>query len=294
MFTRRHPYLFFILMMGAMATAGMFFLSMMVVSLSGEAIDYSGDKIGVVEIIGAISDSKAIINQIKTFRERESVKAIVVRVDSPGGGVGPSQEIYREIRKTTEEKKVIISMGGLAASGGYYVAAAGDGIVANPGTITGSIGVIMGYTNFEELMSKIGLIPVVIKSGEYKDIGSPLRKMTEEEKELLQDVTQTIHLQFTSDIAEGRKMEIEQVQAIADGRIFTGEDAQKMGLVDRLGNLQDAVQWAGELAGMTGEIETIYPEKKKDSLVQYLTESILEIWAETKTGRGLAPEAILR
>lgn len=293
MFTRRHPYLFSLLVLAGLSTLSMFFVAVIALSVAGEGADYSGEKVGVIEIIGAISDSKLTIDQLKTFREKEAVKAIVVRVDSPGGGVGPSQEIYREIRKTAAEKKVIVSMGSVAASGGYYVAAAADGIVANPGTITGSIGVIMGYTNFEGLLEKIGLTPVVIKSGEYKDIGSPVRQMTAPEKQLLEGMTQKIHRQFVTDIAEGRHMAIDKIEAIADGRIFTGEDAKGFGLVDRLGNLQDAVQWAGELGGIEGEVETVYPVKEREPFLEYLMSSALRLWTENAMHGVAAPQARL-
>lgn len=297
MFLRKHPYLFFMLVLAGLGAVGTAFISMMVMTVMAAAGAESGfddgDKVGVIEIVGAIVDSQTTIDQIKAFREDESIKAIVVRIDSPGGAVGPSQEIYREIRKTTAEKKVIASMGSVAASGGYYVAAAGDGIVANPGTITGSIGVIMGYTNFEALMQKIGLTPVVIKSGEYKDLGSPARPMTAKEKALLEGVTATIHQQFVGAIADGRHMAHDQVAAIADGRIFTGEDAQKLGLVDRLGNFQDAVQWAGELGGIEGEVETVFPEEERLSLMEYLMESALRLWSDHGLRARLAPEARL-
>ncbi len=293
MFLRRHPYLFFLLILAGLGTVAMVSLAMVVVTVGGDSTD-GGDKVGVIEITGAIVDSQAIIEELKAFREDEEVKAIVVRIDSPGGGVGPSQEIYREIRKTVAEKKVIVSMGSVAASGGYYVAAASDGIVANPGTITGSIGVIMGYTNFEALMQKIGLTPVVIKSGEYKDLGSPARPMTAKEKSLLEEVTRTIHRQFVEDIAAGRAMATDKVQAIADGRIFTGEEARKLGLVDRLGNFEDAVQWAGELGGIEGEVETIYPEKERPSFIEYLLESALHLWDQGGLRNRLAPAAIMR
>ena len=294
MFLRRHPYLFFVLILAGLGTVGMVSLSLAVMSVAGAETEGDGDKVGVIEIVGAIADSQTIIDDLKAFRENESVKAIVVRIDSPGGGVGPSQEIYREIRKTVAEKKVIVSMGSVAASGGYYVAAAGDGIVANPGTITGSIGVIMGYTNFETLMQKIGLTPVVIKSGEYKDLGSPARPMTAKEKSLLEGVTRTIHRQFVGDIAAGRSMALDKVEAIADGCIFTGEDAQKLGLVDRLGNFQDALQWAGELGGIEGEVETLYPEKERSSFLDYIMESALRLWDKGGLRSRLVPEARLR
>jgi len=228
-----------------------------------------------VEIEGAIADARDTIENIRLFREDEDIKAIVVRIDSPGGAVGPSQEIYREIRKTVGTKKVVASMGAIAASGGYYVACAADGIVANPGTITGSIGVIMGYTNFRQLLDKIGMVPVVIKSGPYKDTGSPTREMRDDERELLQAITSGIHQQFVDAIAEGRKMDRAQVAAAADGRIFTGEDAKARGLVDRLGNFEDALQWAGELGGIEGDVVAVYARDKKLTLLRYLMSTSL-------------------
>lgn len=278
MFSRRHPYLFFLIIMGALSVASLCLITIMATALSDSQNRLTGEKIGVIEIIGPIVDSKKIIHNISEFRDSQAVKAILVRVDSPGGGVGPSQEIYREIRKTTADKKVIVSMGGVAASGGYYVAAGADGIVANPGTITGSIGVIMGYTNFEALMEKIGLSAVVIKSGEYKDTGSPTRQMTAEERALLEQVAGQIHGQFVADIATGRKLDIEQVEALANGQIFTGQKAHDLGLVDRLGNFEDALAWAGELGGIKGKVQTVYPERENSSFIDYVLESSLRLW----------------
>ncbi len=228
------------------------------------------ERVGVIEVVGVISEAKEILSQIKRFREDSDIKAIVVRIDSPGGAVGPSQEIFREIRKTIKDKTVIASMGAVAASGGYYIAAGTDGIVASAGTITGSIGVIMGYTNFEEILRKVGLVPVVVKSGAYKDIGSPVRDMTAEERQLLQKVVDNIHHQFVSDVAEGRKMELNRLMSMADGRIFTGQEAFQLGFVDRIGNFEDAVEWAGRRGGITGKIAVVYAPEKKFSLIKYL------------------------
>ena len=161
-------------------------------------------------------------------------------------------------------------MGAVAASGGYYIACAADGIVANPGTITGSIGVIMGYTNFRELLDKIGMVPVVIKSGPFKDTGSPTREMRDEEREILQSITNSIHDQFVGAIVESRKMDRARVETASDGRIFTGEDAKARGLVDRLGNFEDALEWAGELGGIEGAVVPVYARDKKLSLLRYL------------------------
>lgn len=277
--------------MAIVGLAGAVVLAIIVGLVSGRKLESDGEKVGVVEIAGAIVDSQGIVEEIKTFRQNDAIKAIVVRIDSPGGGVGPSQEIYREIVKTLAYKKVVASMGGVAASGGYYVASATSGIVANPGTITGSIGVIMHYTNFEEILRKIGLTSMVIKSGAYKDIGSPVRPMAPAEKSFLEALTRKIHQQFISDIAQGRKADIARIGALADGRIFTGEEAKQLGLVDRLGNFEDAVQWAAELGGIEGEPKLVYPERKNLTMLRYLIESALTLWSESRSARGLVPQA---
>jgi len=273
MFSRRHPYLFFMIAMTATLCSFIILLSL-IFKVSGARTKFiSGEKVGVVEITGVILDSKEIIENIKAFREDKDVKAIVLRIESPGGGVGPSQEIFHEIRKTIKKKKVVASMGAVAASGGYYIAAGTNGIVANPGTITGSIGVIMGYTNFQEIFRKIGLTPVVIKSGEFKDIGSPVREMTEKEKKILQNFVERIHRQFVNDASKGRGMDFEKMMALADGRIFSGEEAKELGLIDRFGNLEDAVEWAGRLAGIKGKVSTVYPEEKGFPMLKELMTS---------------------
>jgi len=276
MFSRRHPYLFFILIFTGIVCAVILGTSVLI-AVYGRGSDFDfREKVGVIEISGVISDSRETVDALKEFRENETIKAIVVRIDSPGGGVGPSQEIFREIQKTVPKKKVVASMGGVAASGGYYIAAGTDAIFANPGTITGSIGVIMGFTNFQTLLDKIGLVPVVIKSGEYKDTGSPVRKMTDTERKMLQALAESIHQQFIQDVALGRKREGSQIQALADGRIFTGEEAQSLGLVDQLGNLEDAIEWAARQSGIQGKVSTVYAREKRFSLIRYLLESSLD------------------
>lgn len=273
MFSRRHPYLFFILTFSSVVATAMIVMTFLFVLGIRDAEFEFGEKVGIIELKGIITDSKQVIHNLKRFREDNSIKAIVIRIDSPGGAVGPSQEIFREIRKTSKSKKVVASMGSIAASGGYYVAAGTDGIVANPGTITGSIGVIMGFTNYQQLLSKIGLVPIVIKSGEYKDMGSPVRKMKPEEKKILKDFARKIHRQFIRDIVEGRKMDRVKVESLADGRIFTGEESKELGLVDRIGNFEDAVEWAGRLGGIKGKISTVYAREKKFSLLRYIMDS---------------------
>lgn len=281
MFSRRHPYLFFILIFSSiMVTAfiGLSLVFMLAVKAASfdDLLKSGGEKVGIVELTGNITSSRDIIHSLKRFRENSSIKAIVIRIDSPGGAVGPAQEIFREIRKTVKTKKVIASLGAVAASGGYYVAAGADGIVANPGTITGSIGVIMGFVNFQELLRKIGMVPVVVKSGRYKDIGSPVREMTKDERSILQNLSNQIHRQFIVDIANGRGMDLSKVEGIADGRIFTGEEAKKLGLIDRLGNLEDAIEWAGRMGGIKGKISAVYAPKKKFSILKFIAESSIK------------------
>lgn len=279
MFARRHPYLFAFLIFSGMVSTTLVALSLVLTLAGGGALSglgpLSGTKVGVVEVGGVITDSGEVIQQLKRFREDDAIRAIVLRVDSPGGVVGPAQEIYREVEKTSAVKKVVASMGAVAASGGYYVAAAADGIMASPGTITGSIGVIMEYTNFEALLKKIGLAPVVVKSGALKDLGSPVREMTADERAVLQAFVAELHGQFVEAIAQGRGLEPEAVARLADGRIYTGAAAQRLGLVDRLGNLEDALDWAGELAGAEGPVTAVFGRPRKLSVWRSLTESLV-------------------
>jgi protease-4 len=242
-----------------------------------------GDKIAIIEIRGVITQSSGIIEELNQYQEDEGVKAIILRIDSPGGGVGPAQEIHREILKVKSKKKVVTSMGSVAASGGYYIACASDLIIANPGTITGSIGVIMEFANIEELFKKIGIKGVVLKSGEHKDIGSPFREMTPEEKKIIQGVIDNVHQQFVQAVAKGRKMEQEKVMQIADGRILTGEQAKQIGLVDQIGNLQDTIDIVAKMAGIEGKPNILYPKRKFslwELLVRETTSAILDILNE--------------
>jgi protease-4 len=239
-----------------------------------------GDKVALLEVRGMIIDVQPVIEQLGKFTKDDSVKAIVFRIESPGGGVSPSQELYREIQRTAEKKPVVASMGSVAASGGYYIASGVQKIYANPGTITGSIGVIAQFTNLEDLFKKIGFRMEVVKSGAFKDVGNPGRAMTTEEREYLQKLLDNVHQQFVRDVARGRRMPEEKIREIADGRIFTGEQAKEMGLVDELGGLNDAVDAAGKMAGITGEPKLVYPEKKKISLLDYLLDRSAETVAE--------------
>jgi protease-4 len=221
-----------------------------------------GDKVALLRVSGVIIDSTAIIEELKEYSDNPSVKAVVVRVDSPGGAVGPSQEIYEEIIKLKKKKKVVVSMGSVAASGGYYIAAPADSIVANAGTLTGSIGVIMEIPNVSGLMEKIGVKTNVVKSGKHKDIASVFKTMSPEEKNILQNVLDDVHDQFIQAVADSRGMDVQEVRKLADGRIFTGRMAKELGLVDELGNLQDAIMLAGKLTGIKGEPEVVTREDK--------------------------------
>ncbi len=240
----------------ALSTAASLFLS--------EAPVVSSDKVALVKIEGVILDSKDVVEQLKKYSKNSSVKAIILRIDSPGGAVVPSQEIYEEVKKirADNKQKIITSMGSVAASGGYYIASASDRIMANPGTLTGSIGVIMEFASAEQLMSKIGLKSEVIKSGERKDVGNFMRSMTADEKAYLQKVIDDVHDQFIDAVAEGRKMKKEDVTHLADGSVFTGRQAKTIGLVDDLGDLQDAIALAGKLGKIEGEPKVIEEQKK--------------------------------
>jgi protease-4 len=238
-----------------------------VLALSGSGFSLSlHERIGVILIEGPITESQQIIKQLVDFKKDERIKAIILRVNSPGGGVAPSQEIYREVRKTVLTKRVVASMGSVAASGGYYIASAADKIVANPGTLTGSIGVIMEFVQLEDLLKKLGIGMEVLKSGEFKDIGSPHRPMSEREKELLRNLILDIQGQFVQAVAQGRNLSEEKIQEIADGRILSGAQSKELGLVDHLGNFQDAVDLAKEMAGIKGEVSLVYPKRTGASL----------------------------
>jgi protease-4 len=221
-----------------------------------------GDKVALIRIEGIIIDSKDIVEELRGYSDDPSIKAIVLRIESPGGAVAPAQEIYEELLKIKKEKKIVVSMGSVAASGGYYIASPADMIVANPGTLTGSIGVIMEIPNIKGLMEKIGVETQVIKSGRHKDIASIFKSLTEEERRILQEVLDDVHQQFIEAVADGRDMEIEEVRRLADGRIFTGRMAKEAGLVDELGNLEDAIMLAGKLSGIKGRPHVVKKEKR--------------------------------
>ena len=274
---KKKPILIGIFLVGALA--GVFFLLSLfltsILGLNGKIA--KSDKIAIINIESIITQSSNTVRQIKKYADDKYIKAIVLRIDSPGGGVAPSQEIHSEILKVrkSSNKIVVTSMGNLAASGGYYIACASDKIVANPGTLTGSIGVIMTFSNIEELMKKIGLKTEIIKSGEFKDIGSPMREFTEKEKKLLQGVIDDVYDQFVNAVSVGRSIAVQKVKELSDGRIFTGRQAFEIGLVDKLGSLEEAIKLAAELVGIEGKPKIVSEKKEKNLLFKLLENKVL-------------------
>ncbi len=275
-FRQLHPVL-----TGFLILAGIFVLflggiRLIIGSLSQpEKSDFFGQRegIGIISLQGMIVSPEETLRDLADFRENNKVKGIVLRIDSPGGTVGASQEIFEEVKRTNKEKPVVASLGSVAASGGYYAALGTEQIIANPGTITGSIGVIIKFANLEDLFAKIGYRSEVIKSGKLKDIGSPSRPITEEERTLIQTLIDNVHEQFIRAVAENRLLPLEKVRAMADGRIFSGEQAKEAGLIDDYGNFYDAVFLAAELGGLeTGSKmpRLIYPNKNKFPFMEFL------------------------
>ncbi len=229
-------------------------------------------KIAVVDLDFTIITSDPIVRQFKKYREDKNIKAIVLRINSPGGGVAASQEMYEAIKKTRDSgKPVIVSFASLAASGGYYAACGGSIIVSNPGSLTGSIGVIMSFVTIQELAKKLGIDETTIKSGELKDAGSPFRYPNEKDKEYFQDIVDDSYKQFLDVVSKERKIDMEDLKKIANGRVFTGSQAKKLGLVDSLGTFEDAIRIAGKMAGIEGE-PTIVKERTRLGILERLTE----------------------
>ena len=276
---RRHPVIFGICLLTLIGMV--FFAAIYGLGLfRGENPLNLGEKVGVIPIEGIIGDAGEIIDQINEFADSNGIRAVVLRIDTPGGSVAPSQEIYQAVRELRKKKKVVVSMGSVAASGGYLIAVAADRIVANPGTITGSISAVMHYANVEELLKKVGVRSSVIKSGKFKDIGSPVREMTAEERSLIQGIVDDIYDQFVRTVSENRKIPLSKIVQLADGRVFTGRQAKELGLIDDLGGLQDAVLLAGRLSGMKGKPEIVHGMKKKTTLWRYLMQNMTSAVSE--------------
>ena len=230
-----------------------------------------GDKVGIVNIIGPIVSSEETIKELEKFRSRNDVSAILVRIDSPGGLVAPTQEIYEKIKLIKQEKPIVASMGSVAASGGYYISLGADSIIANPGSIVGSIGVIMNYPVMTELLNKVGINFETIKSGELKDVGSYSREVTKADREHLNDMVLDMYKQFVDAVTQNRSLSEEEVLKIADGRVFTGRQSKELGLIDVIGTFDDAITIAGSLGQIKGKPKTVQVNKKRPSLLDWFT-----------------------
>ncbi len=262
----------------------------LILSSSGDWPEPKGD-IAIVEVKGPIFESGPVNEKLEKYRKNPSVKAVVLRIDSPGGSVGASQEIYSEVKKLALKKKVIVSMGAVAASGGYYIAVPAAKILANPGTVTGSIGVLMDHVEVEELLKWAKISAEILKAGKLKDMGSSLRKMSPEDRIVLQGLLDNMHEQFLKAISEGRKIPLEEMRKIGTGQVYTGEQALALKLVDQLGNLQDAIEVAKNEVGIKGEPTLIRPHKKKpmwDILMGNDTEEKIQ----SMIGNLLTPKAM--
>lgn len=268
------------ILLATLTIAGIFLVFLMFALLIGRSGSSSdlvsiGEKIGVIEVFGPIMSSADLNRDIIEFRDNKSIKAVILRVDSPGGAVGPSQEIYNEVIKLQKKKPVVVSMGSVAASGGYYIAAPANRLFANPGTITGSIGVIMSFPNYEGLMEKVGVSSVVVKSGRFKDIGSASRPFGKDERKLMQSLIDDVHSQFVEAVSQGREIPADKVRDLSDGRVFSGRQALHVGLVDELGGFQDAVDYTAKLVGLGDDPRLIYPEVEEPDLIERLLHSAL-------------------
>ncbi len=239
-------------------------------------------EIALIHVQGVLMNSRDIVRQLSDYRHNPKVRGIILRIDSPGGAVAPAQEIYSEIMKLrADHKTVYASMGTVAASGGYYIACAADYVLANPGTLTGSISAVMAFNNIEELTKKIGIKPNIIKSGKFKDMGSPLRAMSPEEQKLLQNVVDDVHQQFVQAIAKGRNLPLAQVQKIADGRIMTGQQALKLKLIDEMGGLEKTIELLAKKLGIKVRPKVIEQKEKIPFLDWLLQSSLSSGLAET-------------
>ncbi len=265
----------FLAIIGALAFVTLAFVGIIVWGISSAVssadggtetiVTGSGSKIAVVELKGVIVSSDDVVRQLKKYSENSAIRAIVLRIDSPGGGVVPSQEMYEQVRRVREGgRPVVVSMGSLAASGGYYVACGGSRLVANRGTLTGSIGVISEFLTYGDALRKLGVDMRTIKSGRLKDSGNPMRKMTDEEVRYFQSLMDDVHRQFVDVVEEERGIDHAQLMQLADGRVFTGQEAVDLGLVDTIGTYEDAIAIAAEMAGISGE-PSIVKERRRSS-----------------------------
>lgn len=277
-FNQKHPLLFGLMLV--MAAVALFAGAMAALRLSGTHVRggvFKSDRLGVCRIEGFIQDSEAVNNWLHTLRTDKTIRGVLLRIDSPGGAVAPSQEMYNAVRRLAKEKPVVVSMGSVAASGGYYIAAGANHIVANPSTLTGSIGVKMELANLEGLMGKIGINHLALTSGDLKNAGTPYRAMTEKEREYLQGLVTDMYEQFLEAIATGRNMDLETIRKSADGRALTGRQAKELGFVDTLGDMETAVSILKSMCTMPeeAEVELLDGPPKETNMLRELLSSAL-------------------
>lgn len=271
----RTPWILATIFLSLFCLFSLFIVFVFALRSASDSLEGSGD-IAVVEVRGPIFDSKKIVQQLDRIENNEHIHGLLLRIDSPGGSVGASQEIYQAVKRVAKKKKVVASMGSVAASGGYYVAVGADKIVANPGTLTGSIGVLMDYTNVEGLLKFLKIHAELLTAGEMKDAGSALKPLSEKDREYLQSILDNLHEQFKNAVGENRNLQKEQMDSLGNGQVFTGAQALQLGLIDQLGNQQDAVDLLAEMLGIKGKPKLIYPRKEKIHYLDLLTSGELE------------------
>lgn len=254
---KKHPILFSILIFFGLCSFILFAFTTFLFTPGSHS--FSSSPIVIVKIEGAIFDSLKILKELEEIRKDSRIKAVVLRLDSPGGAVAPSQEIMEQVLKLKKDKKVIVSMGTVAASGAYYIACAANKIVASSGTVTGSIGVILESFGLKELMERLSIESRVIKSGQYKDVGNPFKELTESDRSYLQNIIDDMYEQFLKSVSENRNIPLEQVRRIAEGKIYTGLQAKELGLVDELGNVYAAIDLAKKEAGLPEDADVSWP-----------------------------------
>jgi len=242
-----------------------------------------GDKIGVVDLEGVIITPKIVVPQLKKFADDDSIKAIVLHVNSPGGGVAASEEIYREVKRIRDEKKkrIVASIESVGASGAYYISSATNKIYADKGSVVGSIGVIAEWVNYGDLLHWAKLKDVTLKAGEFKDTGSPTRDLTPAEKEYLQSLIDDMHTQFIQAVADGRKVKAEDIRAIANGKVWTGGQALGLKLIDQEGDFEAAVKDTAKSVGIKGEPVLVRPERERKTVLDLLFGDVSE-WLPTR------------
>ena len=257
---------------------GAFIVSIIIFRLgalsANSSIEGTGKKVGIIKINGPIISSESTVSQLEKFKNRKDISAIVLRIDSPGGLVAPTQEIYEKVKSLRGIKPVVTSMGSVAASGGYYIALGSDTLIANPGTIVGSIGVIMNYPIATELLGKVGIKFETVKSGDLKDVGSYSREATDADRKHLNDMVTNIHSQFVSAVRENRSIKRSELIKLADGRVFTGLQSKELGLIDLLGTYEDAIALAGSMSQIKGKPKTVQINKKNNSFLDLFTSNL--------------------